>query len=670
VRADAGKWPAPTTFGAVDAHAEVPFGRWPSPLSATQAAVGRVSLSGLRSDATGLYWLEGRPSDGGRSSLVHFDGERAHDLSPPGVSMRSRVYEYGGGAFCLLPGHGAGACAYVDQADQRIWVLRDGAARPLTPEPPPGARWSHGGLTASADGLWVLAVREISGTGTGTGAEGPGRAVVALSTASEGAVATVLAAGHDFYGAPSLRPSGDSMVVTAWDHPDMPWDASVILLVTLRVEESGHVRRLQPVGDPMVVAGGADVSVGQPHWSADGRIRYVSDAGSWWQPYLVDAEATGPAWRLSDAPAEFHGPDWVLGQCTTTELGDGTLVARRSRDGRDALVAWAPGSGEARVVEQPCVAISAVCAYGSGLAFIGATPTSSDGVWVMDSLETPAQPVRPTTAILREGEISLGQPLQVTAPSGRPVHALFYPPALGGTRGPDGEAPPLLVTCHSGPTGSAGAGYDVVLQYFTSRGFAVAAVDYIGSTGYGREYRCGLWGQWGDADAEDCLRVAQHLAEAGWVDGGRMAIRGQSAGGMTALNALTLDPGDRAGFAAAATRYAVTDLLALAQSTHEFEAHYNDRLIGPLPECSATYEARSPLRRAAELRGSILLFQGTDDPVVPVSQAEDLERSATEAGQRVVVRLFEGEGHGFRRAETLVACLEDELAFYLEELRL
>ena len=265
---------------------------------------------------------------------------------------------------------------------------------------------------------------------------------------------------------------------------------------------------------------------------------------------------------------------------------------------------------------------------------------------------------------LSRSDISVGEAFSFVGRSGRLVHGLFYEPVLEGTVGPPGALPPLLVQCHGGPTGSVQAGYDVVVQYFTSRGFAVAAVDYAGSAGYGRAYRLSLWGRWGVADSEDCVDAARHLAGAGRVDGSAMAIRGSSAGGLTALNALA----GTACFAAAVSWYGVTDLLALAATTHDFEAHYTDRLVGPLPECRARYEERSPTKRAGELVGSVLLLQGLEDLVVPPGQTEGLRDALVAHGRHCEVRLFEGEGHGFRRAETVRAALEEELGFYLRVL--
>jgi dipeptidyl aminopeptidase/acylaminoacyl peptidase len=313
--------------------------------------------------------------------------------------------------------------------------------------------------------------------------------------------------------------------------------------------------------------------------------------------------------------------------------------------------------------------VSGLCAHGAGVALIGSAPDVPMNVWVVLP-DVPARPIRPPSASVSLGasDVTRGEPFALTGRSGGPVHGIFYRPLRPGDRdGPDADTrPPLLTWCHSGPTSNCQAGLDPTLQFFTSRGFAVACVDYVGSSGYGRAYRCALWGQWGVADAEDVLDAALHLAARGDVDGARLAVRGGSAGGMTALNALAAGEG----FAACTASFGVTDLLGLAATTHDFEAHYTDRLIGPLPAARRLYEERSPINRAAVMTGSVLLLQGTEDPVVPPAQAERMRDALVAAGVPCDLRFFEGEGHGFRRAETLTACLEAECAFYLSELRL
>lgn len=658
------------------------YGRWISPLTAGEVAGAKVSLAELCSDGSALYWLEARPQENGRAVFVRAGAGGRTDHSPPGVSIRSRVHEYGGGAVCLVPGKAPGAFAYVDQSDQRVWLC-DGsgaasAPRALSVAAPDGTVHRHGGLSATADGHWVLAVRET----VPPEHEGPPlRSIVALSAGSPAPVESVLLVGrpgHDFFGAPRVDRDSARLAVITWAHPDMSWDASRLMVFPLREEwqlrqgrpDDGAAPVLEPAAEPWPVAGGDDESVGQPAWQSDGTLRFVSDRRGWWQPYVHPgtphgAPSPGP---LTDTAAEYHGPDWVLGQSTMVELSDGTVVARQTSAGRDVIMRLRPGAPP-ETVEQPCVSIAALCAHGNALAVIGSTDDAPTNVWLLEP-ETQPRPLRsaPTFAAALPSEgFAPGEPFTLTGRSGRPVHGTLYRPRspASSASGPS-DPPPLLTWCHGGPTSAAQPGFDLTRQFFTSRGFAVACVDYAGSTGYGRAYRCALWGQWGVADAEDCLDAARHLAANGDVDASRMAVRGGSAGGMTALNALAAGEG----FAACTALYAVTDLLGLAASTHDFEAHYTDRLIGPLPEASERYVERSPVGRAGSMTGAVLLLQGTDDPVVPPAQAERMREALDAAGIPCDLRFFEGEGHGFRRAETLTACLEAELSFYLAALRL
>ena len=661
------------------------YGRWPSPLTAGEVANAKISLAELCSDGAALYWLESRPEENGRVVFVRADAEGVRDHSPTGVSIRSRVHEYGGGAVCLVPGGMAGAFAYVDQSDQRVWLCNgpeaptgsaDAEANPLPLSAPAPGRtaYRHGGLSATADGRWVLAVREAH---TNDDGGPPQRSMVALSTAGEAPAESTLLAGHDFFGAPRVDAAAVRLAVVVWEHPNMPWDASSLVVVPL-----GHGNgppgiaggTLVADGTPWVVAGGPEESVGQPAWQRDGTLRFVSDRHGWWQPYVHPgtADATAEPVLLSDKAAEYHGPDWVLGQATLAELHDGTVVARQTAAGRDAVVRLRTGS-EPEVIAQPCVSIAALCAHAGGFALIGSTPDAPSNVWLVEPDGAP-RPVRPApkfSAALRPEDLAHGEPFSLTGRSGRTVHGTLYRPSpspapVTGTTQSSDTPPPLITWCHSGPTSACQPGLDLTLQFFTTRGFAVACVDYAGSTGYGRAYRCALWGQWGVADAEDCLDAARHLADRGDVDPTRMAVRGGSAGGMTALNALAAGEG----FKACTAMYAVTDLLTLAATTHDFEAHYNDRLIGPLPQARDLFVERSPVSRAAAMKGAVLLLQGTDDAVVPRAQAERMRDALVAAGTPCDLRFFEGEGHGFRRADTLTACLGAELAFYLEELGL
>jgi dipeptidyl aminopeptidase/acylaminoacyl peptidase len=472
------------------------------------------------------------------------------------------------------------------------------------------------------------------------------------------------------------------LAVVVWEHPDMQWDASSLVVVELGRAGSSNRDEdaLVPAGTPWVLAGGTDQSIGQPAWQRDGTLRFVSDQRGWWQPYVHPGtpDASVEAAPLTDAMAEFHGPDWVLGQTTFAQLPDGTVVARQTSAGRDTLVRLRTGAAP-DVIAQPCVSIAALCVHGDGVALIGSTPDAPTNVWVIGP-NGPPRAVRPApgyAAALAPDDLARGEPFTVTGRTGRAVHGTLYRPRRpAGTHtrttthtstdaGP-ATPPPLVTWCHSGPTSACQPGLDLTLQFFTSRGFAVACVDYAGSTGYGRAYRCALWGRWGVADAEDCLDAARHLAERGDVDAARMAVRGGSAGGMTALNALAAGEG----FRACTALYAVTDLLSLAATTHDFEAHYNDRLIGPLPEAHDLFVERSPVSRAPAMTGAVLLLQGSDDAVVPPAQAVRLQDALADVGTPCDLRFFTGEGHGFRRADTLIACLDAELLFYLRELDL
>jgi acetyl esterase/lipase len=628
---------------------------------------------------------------------AHADG-RPCDVSPPQASLRSRVHEYGGGAYCLIPpaegdeeGSGWPKLAYVSQEDQRVWLAslpdRERAAerppRPLSALPPADADWRHGDLRASPDGRWVLAVREEHRGREIT------RSVVAYAAAPAPGGAgppkpgTTLLAGRDFYAAP--RPDGDGrrLAWICWDHPDMPWDGAELWVADLDLEGSPAVASALRVaggtggpGRPGLADASQATSVGQPLWCADGSLVFAWDAAGWWQPYRWRG-AEGPPVRLCDDEAECHGPDWVFGQATMAELPGGALVLRLRREGVDSIGLVRPGTTSAELVDQPCVSVSALCGHRGGVAWLGATPQAAVAPWWWPGpAESGPEPATdraghpqtsrpwlpPDRPVLEAAHVSVARHFSFSGRRGWTVHGLYYPPTLAGTQGQPGTDPPLVVTCHGGPTGNADAGFDPVVQLLTSRGYAVAAVDYAGSTGYGRAYRDRLRGRWGEADVDDCVDAALHLAAQGLADPSRLAVRGSSAGGLTALGALVRSDA----FAAAVSWYGVTDLLALVAATHDFESRYTERLVGPLPEAEEDYRRRSPLHRVTDITGSVLVLQGLDDPVVPPSQAEAMVAALRARGVTCRYLAFPGESHGFRRAETLAKCFEAELEFYAD----
>jgi dipeptidyl aminopeptidase/acylaminoacyl peptidase len=613
-------------------------------------AAGRISRSFLRSDGQSLYWLENRPDAGERTVLVRAGGgEPPTTVSPDGVGIRSRVHEYGGGAYCLVPNAGAAArVAYVEEQSQRVMLAGDGAPMALTGEPPRGERWHHGDLVATSDGRWILAVRErIEPAGAVT------HSIVWIDAAGPARSGT-LCGGRGFYMAPRPDASLRTLAWVAWDHPDMSWYSSELWVGTLHATGAG----LEVVSERLV-DGGPGVSVTQPLWMGERDLLYLSDRSGWWQPWRW---AGGEPERLCDEESDFADPDWQLGQTTLVPLGGDHLGCTWRRDGLGGVGVLSLASGRVDVVSQPCVAVAGLCAHDGGMAWLGATPVSSTGVWWIGEdgdaeLVEPAPPVS-----IAPQDVSAAEPLSFVAASGRTVRLLFYAPHLRDVEAPSGIRPPLVVFCHGGPTAAAGSGLDLFVQLLTTRGYAVAAVNYAGSSGEGRALRVALDGAWGEADVDDCLDAARWLAAQGRVAEDRMAIRGTSAGGLTALGALV-----RARvFAAAVTWYGVTDLLSLAAATHDFELHYLDRLVGPLPGARERYRERSPVNRVGDLHGAVLLLQGLDDVVVPPQQAESMVAALHARGVRCEYLAFAGEGHGFRRLDTLRAAYQAELAFYEE----
>ncbi len=596
----------------------LPYGSWPSPITAALLVDQAVSLSQLRVSGDALYWVEGRPAEAGRQVIVRWaPGSEPADILPPGYSARTTVHEYGGGAFCV---HGE-TVYFANFADQRLWRVDPGVEpRPFTPE---GARYADGDV--SADGTRLACVRER---------HLPDGAVVndIVELATDGSDdPTVLAGGHDFYAAPRYSPTG-RLAWLSWDHPRMPWDGTELWLA----------------GEDEPVTGGPEESVSQPRWSPDGALHWLSDRTGWWNLYREGRP-------LAPADAEYGGPDWVFGQSTYAFLGGDRIVASWTAGGTGRL-----GVLGLDPLELPYTSFSSVQPYGNSVAVLAASSGLARAVVVVDPVTAATTVVRRSrTLAVDAGYISSPRSIEFPTAGGRTAHALYYPPAQVDHQGPPGELPPLVVTSHGGPTSQASSALDLGTQFLTSRGIAVVDVDYGGSSGYGRAYRRRLDDQWGVVDVEDCVAAARYLAGKGEVDGARMAIRGSSASGFTALLALTSGT-----FAAGASAYGVADLTALATDTHKFESRYLDGLIGPWPEAAERYRARSPVHQADQLAAPLIIFQGTEDKVVPPAQAEVLVDALRRAHLPFAYLTFEGEQHGFRQASTIRRVAEAELSFY------
>jgi dipeptidyl aminopeptidase/acylaminoacyl peptidase len=626
-----------------------PFGSWRSPISAAAIAAHEVPLAAPHLVDGEVYWLAGKPLEGGRVVVVKLsrDGTTA-ELTPAPYYVRTRVHEYGGGAYLVADG----TVFFSNFADQRLYRQDPGQAqpRPITPEPsvPSGLRYADARLTR--DGRWLICVRERHASAEGPEADNE---LALLSADGSHQQAKTIAAGHDFYSSPRLSADGRRLAWLSWDHPRMPWDGCELWVADLAADGS--------LSNQRQVAGGPEESIYQPEWDAQGVLHFVSDRSGWWNLYCL---RDGNPEALAPMGAEFGSPQWVFGMSSYAFLADGRIACIVTQDGFDRLVFVTPGK-PVEPAKLPYTAFArSIRARGNTLVFVAASPTEATALIRMDATtgdwQVLARSVDPWDA---PDARYVSRPRSIAFPTDggtATAYAIYYPPANPDFEGSRGELPPLLVKSHGGPTAMAQPMLDLEIQYWTSRGFGVVDVNYGGSSGYGRAYRERLKGLWGVVDTQDCINAARYLAAQGEVDGRRLAIRGGSAGGYTTLCALVFHDD----FAAGASYFGVADCEALATDTHKFESHYLDGLIGPYPEARDLYYERSPIHFADQLSCPVILFQGLEDRVVPPSQAERMVAALRAKGLPVAYLAFAGEQHGFRKAETIQRTLEAELYFY------
>ena len=629
--------PAPTT---------APFGSWLSAVSADLIAGDTIRLGQLAVQRDDVFWTEGRPQEAGRNVLVWCSADgRTTDLTPAPLNVRSRVHEYGGGAFTV--GHRAGF--FTNDADQQIWRIRAGEApQPLSTED--GAR--HADAVIDAHRKRLICVREDHRDDHCAGHHAGGREALTtiVGIALSNGAAQVLVQGHDFYSTPRLSSDGRYLAWLSWDHPNMPWDGTELWCAD--VLPGGGL------GAPVKVAGGTSESIFQPSWSPQGELHFVSDRSGWWNLYRVRA---GKVQALHPMAAEFGQPQWTFAMSTYGFDAGGRIVCTYRDSGRSHLALIDADAGSFEPIDTPFCAIQELQVGADFAVFIGASETVPEAVVRLDLGTRALRTLRASSrAAIAAACVSIGEAISFPAEGGVQAHAFFYPPANPALRGPTGERAPLIVVTHGGPTGSTDAAFKWSIQYWTSRGFAVVDVNYGGSSGYGRAYRERLDGQWGVVDVDDAINAARHLIARGDVDPERVVIRGASAGGYTALCALTF----RSFFKAGASHYGIGDLEALARDTHKFESRYLDRLIGPYPAARALYRARSPIHHTERLGAPMILFQGAEDKAVPPAQAQAMFDAVNAKGLPVAYLLFEGEQHGFRRAATIRRVLGAELYFY------
>ncbi|MGA4668684.1 S9 family peptidase [Propionibacteriaceae bacterium Y1923] len=621
------------------------FGAWPSPITVDDVLGSALGLTEVRTDGAAVLWLEVRPTENGRNTIMQLSpgasgATGAVELSPD-LDVRTRLGEYGGGAWAA----DGGVVVACDDRTRRLWLRRGTAWAPLT-APDPDLR--YGDLRLHLDRNLLLAVQEDH--------RGPGEPVTRVvafdlpdSGSSELVVPRVLVEGSDFYADPQLSADG-VLAWCQWQHPNMPWDHTEIFTAPL----DEHTRA---VGEPTLVSAGA--SAVHPRWTPSG-LMYVSDRSGYWNWLL---EAPGATRNISRTLHDHEVPQWTLGNQTWAAWPPSrprVVVGTRYRNGQAELVACGLDEHSETVIPVP------------DLAAVESLAGNDDAIWaVLEYTTRPTEVVRvdpgsgALTTIARAGAapdpatISLPQNVSTNGDHGR-VQAWFYPPHLPGVSPLDGDLPPLVVLSHGGPTGMAHPSWSPRLQYWTSRGFAVVDVNYGGSTGFGRDYRNRLKDNWGIVDVDDCRAVVEHLVGQGLVDPARVAITGGSAGGYTTLQSLvTTDV-----YTAGVSRYGIGDLAMLASDTHKFESRYLDGLVGPWPEQQRVYAERSPILHVDRLATPMLILQGTEDKVVPPAQAESMAQAVKAAGQPVAMVMFEGEGHGFRGLDARRRALLAEHAFY------
>ena len=615
-----------------------PYGSWKSPIRAKEIAEGTLGLSEVLIDGASVWWLEQRPTEAGRYVVVRRDPDgTTTDMTPREFNCRTRVHEYGGGAW--LPC--GNAVVFVNFADQRVYRWTgEGAPRPVTPE----HDIRHADFVCDPARSRLIAVREDHTAGSG-----PVNTIAAIHPHGD-REGEVLVSGNDFYSSPRVSPDGSKLAWLTWNHPDMPWDAAELWTAPIREDGS--------LGDRAHVAGGEGESAVQPEWSPDGVLHFVSDRTDWWN---LCRWRDGKVEPLTEVEAEFATPQWRFRRSTYDFDGPGRIVCTYTRDGLWHLATLDVATRTLEPVDTPYNTIGYVRASAGRAAFIGGSASREAAVVLIDLATGEMEELkRASDADVDPGYISTAEPVTFPTEGGLTAHGFFYPPVNRDYASAADEKPPLVVMAHGGPTSAASAAFRSKIQYYTSRGIAVLDVNYGGSTGYGREYRERLRTQWGVVDVDDCCSGARHLAGRGLVDGGRLAITGGSAGGYTTLSCLAF----RDVFAAGASHYGISDCEALARETHKFESRYLDRLIAPWPEGRETYRERSALHHLDGFNCPVIFFQGLEDRIVPPNQARMMADALRKKHVPVALVEFAGEQHGFRRAGNVERALEGEFYFF------
>ena len=622
-----------------------PYGSWQSSITPELLTSKAVGLSEPKIIGNEIYWLEYRPQENGRCTVVSYNHGHPVSLVPVEYSVRSTAHEYGGGAWTI----GGDTLYFVNQSDQRIYSLSltdHSTAKPLVK---PGKR-RYADLQFNPATNCLIAVLEdhspCDKNNDNEKAE-PVASIIEIEATANGRERT-LVSGADFYSNPRLSPDNKHLLWLQWFHPNMPWTQNELWCASLDQDQVDTGKKLR----------GDQESIFQPQWSPRGDIYYVSDRSNWWNLYLYQADDEDQC--VSAVDHECGLPLWQFGLSTWGFLSDTEVLVAYVQKGIWSLYRLDLKSGARQVFQSSYNHFSYLASNpDNGRAVV----IASDGSSFDQVCEIEGNNIEPLYADgqleFPLGSISRALPITFDTSHFEHAHGFFYPPLNADYTGPASEKPPLIVICHGGPTGSTSAALNIKIQFWTSRGFAVADINYRGSTGFGRKYRLSLDGNWGVYDVDDACAAAEYCVDQGWVDRNKLIIRGSSAGGYTVLSALCF----RQTFSAGCSLYGIGDLNALAADTHKFESRYTDTLVAPVTE-TEVYRQRSPIQHIDQFDCPIIFFQGMQDRVVPPEQAESMVQALDKAGFPVSLITYPDEAHGFRQAKNIIHSLNAELAFY------
>lgn len=616
-----------------------PYGSWKSQISSDMIVQGSISLVGMGFDGVNRYWLEARPAEAGRNVLMYQTADgTVQEFTPAPFNVRDRVHEYGGAPAIVQDG----IVYFSNFADNLIYVRKpDGTIEPITSDVK--KYYADGVLDPLRNRL--VYVREDH-TNSDIFAE---TTLVSINT--DGSAEEVLVSGNDFYSNPRFSPDGQQLAWLTWNHPNMPWDGTELWVAD--VTEDGALRHERKV------AGGNQESVIQPVWSPDNKLYYVSDRSNRWN--IVRLESDGSTQTVCDMEAEFGSPSWQFGISDYAFIDPDTIVCTYSQNGRKYLANLNVTSGALTPLATDDTYFASIHCNGSKIGYIAASPVSFPHIVVSNPDGSQIEVLKSSASLQVSAEyISVPESIEFPTEGGKSAYGIFYAPKNPDFAAPTGDKPPLLVHVHGGPTSASQAVLNLATQYWTSRGIAVVDVNYGGSTGYGREYRDRLKGNWGIVDVDDSADAALFLAKRGDVDGKRLAIAGGSAGGYTTLASLVF----KDIYAAGASHFGLSELEVFAQETHKFESRYMDGLLGPYPAAKDVYYNRSPINFTDRLSCPVIFFQGLDDKIVPPNQAELMVEVLRKKGLPVAYVAFEGEGHGFRMSQHIKRALDGEFYFY------